>query len=112
MCVPEGAHVEVRNISSEISSVSVVDLCSSDEDEDNEAPPKKAPASASANDPSPQKNPPHESNGFQRNALIASEISSVSVVDLCSSDEDEDEDKDETQTGKRQRTPTKKICNK
>jgi hypothetical protein len=72
-------------IASEISSVSVVALCSSDDDS-NEASPKKA--SASANDPSPKKNAPKKSDDFQRNTLIAREISSVSVEDLCSSHED------------------------
>ena len=58
-------------------------------DKGNEAPPKKASASALVNNPSSQT----ESDGFLRNALIASEISSVSVsnsheiANSCSLDE-------------------------
>jgi len=88
-----------------------VDLCSSDEDddsdEDDEAPQKKA--SASANDPSPRKDPPleNETTGMA-SAIRAGNVAAASVatfpgskslppVDLCSSDEEisDEEDSDE-----------------
>ena len=77
---------------------SVVDLCSSDEGEDDEAPQKKT--FASANDPSPRKNPTEKTRmasaveavgaGSTADASVATSLGSKSPppVDLCSSDEE------------------------